>query len=68
MLEKRDLQKIYLLAAIVAVLAGLVFSYGNLSADNMQDISSGMSGFIAGAILVGSGLGTCALVATRDVA
>jgi hypothetical protein len=58
----RDLCLVLGAATIVAGVAGMMFSFRYLRIANVVDATAGGAGFIAGAILVGSGLVACALV------
>jgi hypothetical protein len=54
--------------AVLTLLAGaggMVFSFGYLASAHLGDISAGQSGFIAGAILIGSGLLSLSVLASR---
>jgi len=50
--------------SIVAGGGGMVASFGYLASASMEDITAGTSGFIAGAVLIGSGLISLALLVT----
>ncbi len=50
--------------SIVAGVAGMVVSFRYLRIANMVDATAGGAGFVAGSILVASGLVACALVAS----
>ena len=50
--------------SIMAGGIGMVMSFGYLASASMADITAGTSGFIAGAVLIGSGLLSLALLVT----
>lgn len=45
--------------------AGMVLSFVYLASSSMADITAGTSGFIAGSVLIGSGLISLSMLATR---
>jgi hypothetical protein len=55
------------LAALVlaAGALGMVLSFLYLASSSMADITAGTSGFVAGAVLIGSGLLSLTMLATR---
>jgi hypothetical protein len=62
----RSIQVLCLLIACLSMLEGAVgmaLRFVNLSSMNMQNIHSGQAGFVAGAVLIGTGLMACAIVA-----
>tara|TARA_R110002095_G_scaffold47452_3_gene42308 strand:+ start:526 stop:783 length:258 start_codon:yes stop_codon:yes gene_type:complete len=62
----RSIQVLCLFIAFLTMLGGAVgmaLSFINLSSTSMQNIHSGQAGFVAGAVLIGTGLMTCAIVA-----
>ena len=54
--------------AIVAGGLGMLLSFLALAQRDMRDITAGASGFVAGAVLIGAGLVSLAILATRAVA
>jgi len=53
-------------AAIGFGIVGMVVSFHFLSLADARDIAAGNAGFISGAILIGSGLISLAILARRD--
>ena len=53
------------LLALAAGAAGMVLSALALASSSMADITAGTSGFVAGAVLIGSGLLSLTALATR---
>jgi hypothetical protein len=51
--------------AILAGMAGMLLSYLYLASSHPADIASGQSGFVAGAVLIGSGLVSLSLLARQ---
>ena len=51
--------------AIVLGAAGMVLSFLYLASSSMADITAGTSGFVAGSVLIGSGLISLTLLASR---
>jgi hypothetical protein len=51
--------------AIIAGGLGMIVSFLHLGFRNMADITAGASGFVAGAVLIGSGLLSLTMLATR---
>jgi hypothetical protein len=51
--------------AVVLGAAGMVLSFLYLASSSMADITAGTSGFLAGSVLIGSGLISLALLASR---
>jgi hypothetical protein len=52
--------------AIVAGIVGMPASFLYLASRDIRDITAGTSGFVAGAVLVGSGLISLAILSTRN--
>jgi hypothetical protein len=52
--------------AIVAGGLGMPMSFLYLASASMADITAGTSGFVAGAVLIGAGLISLAILATRE--
>lgn len=66
MFEKKDLQKVCVLGAAIWIaggVIGMVLSFIYLASASMADITAGTSGFVAGSVLMGSGLISCSLIA-----
>jgi hypothetical protein len=62
------LRAICLILAVLVMVAGgsgMVLSFLYLASSSVADITAGTSGFIAGAILIGSGLLSLTTLATR---
>ncbi len=53
--------------ALVAGGLGMVASFLYLASNNMVNITAGSSGFVAGAVLIGAGLLSLTMLATRPV-
>jgi hypothetical protein len=51
--------------ALLLGAAGMVLSFLYLASSSMADITAGTSGFIAGSVLIGSGLISLTLLASR---
>jgi hypothetical protein len=51
--------------AIAAGFGGMVMSFFYLASASFEDITAGTSGFVAGAILIGSGLVSAAMLCDR---
>jgi hypothetical protein len=67
MFDKKYLRMLCLLLgalSIVAGVAGMVLSFTYLATATLIDATAGGAGFVAGAILAGSGLIACALMAS----
>ena len=68
MFEKKDLEKSCLAGGALSICvgaAGMVLSFVYLASASTADIVAGTSGFVAGSVLIGAGLVTCAIVATN---
>ena len=52
--------------AILAGGAGMVLSFLYLASSNTQDITAGTSGFVAGSVLIGAGIVSLSMLATRQ--
>jgi hypothetical protein len=52
-------------SAIVAGGLGMVASFLHLASSRMADITAGASGFVAGAVLIGAGLLSLTILATK---
>lgn len=64
-----DTAKVCLLAASLSILVGgggMVLSFVYLASGSMADITAGAAGFIASSILIGCGLISATLVATKS--
>ena len=67
-MESSSLRPLCLILSGGAVLiggAGMVLSFIFLASSRMADITAGTSGFIAGSVLIGSGLVSLSMLATR---
>jgi hypothetical protein len=67
-MESSSLRSLCLILSVGALLmggAGLVLSFAYLASASMADITAGTSGFIAGAVLIGSGLISLSMLASR---
>ena len=66
MIERKDFSKSVLVAGFLSMLAGsagMALSFLYLASASMADITAGTSGFVAGAVFIGSGLIACSTVA-----
>jgi hypothetical protein len=66
--DPTSLRPICLTLAVLAILAGaagMVLSFLYLASASMADITAGTSGFVVGSVLIGSGLLSLTLLATR---
>jgi hypothetical protein len=64
-----QLRTLCFVVSVLAILAGgfgMAKSFIYMASANMADITSGASGFIAGSVLIGSGLLSMTLLATRE--
>ncbi len=62
------LRPICLVLSALALVAGVLGMFGSflyLASNNMANITAGSSGFIAGAVLIGAGLLSLTMLATR---
>ena len=67
MTKRSNLQKLCLTGSMVSIgagVAGMLLSFIYLASASMADITAGTSGFIAGSVLIGSGLISASLIAT----
>jgi hypothetical protein len=69
-MNQKRLRKLALAASILSLItgiAGMACAFLFLAAVSMEDIAAGMPGFIAGAILIGSGvIGICILANSNE--
>jgi hypothetical protein len=61
------LYRVMSVLAIAAGCGGMVMSFLYLASASFEDITAGTSGFVAGAILIGSGLISTAMLCDRVV-
>jgi hypothetical protein len=52
--------------AMLAGGAGMLMSFFYLASREMEDITAGTSGFVAGAILIGAGVVLLAIISTKE--
>jgi hypothetical protein len=67
-MKASPLQQVCVVLACVAMAAGavgMVASFAFMASRDIRDITAGASGFVAGALLIGSGLVSLAILATR---
>jgi hypothetical protein len=64
--SSRGLCKVLAGLSMAAGVLGMLLSYLYLSSASMADITAGASGFVAGAILIGSGLIALSLLASTE--
>lgn len=68
-MEPNKLRTLCVVLSALAILGGglgMAESFRYMASANMADITAGTSGFIAGSVLIGSGILSLTILATRD--